>query len=593
MKNIYAYVRAEIISAIQKLSDDGVIPKNIDTSRVNVENCTDISLGDISTNATLVLTKQVGMAPQVFAQHIGNYFINHPNIESFNISGKGFLNFKFKKDFWYKQLEYIIKAGIDYGSSSIGNGERIIVEYVSANPTGPLHAAHARGAVYGDSLANLLSKSGFNVLREYYINDAGAQVDTLARSAYLRYCEACGINIGEIPEGYYPGSYLCEVGEYVKNKDGDIWLNKSEDQWLEEFKKYSVNYIMGMIHKDLELLGVKFDVYSSERSLINGGNVDIAIKTLESGGYIYEGVLEQPKGKKIEDWEPRPQTLFKSTMFGDDIDRPLKKSDGSNTYFANDIAYHWQKYMRGYPTMIDVWGADHIGYVKRLQSAVSAITDKKGTLQVKICQLVHLIKNGERMKMSKRDGNFITIKNVIDEVGSDIVRFIMLTRLNEEVLDFDFDAVKEHSASNPVYYVHYAHARCRSVLRNAEKELNFSEDNISSYMVNFELLDKPEEVAVIRRMVMWPRIVESAAIQHEPHRITNYLRELSHDVHSLWSCGNKDVTRRFLTENVDLAYARLSLAKAISIVITSALNVIGVQAVERLYTETPNDDQIS
>ena len=472
----------------------------------------------------------------------------------------------------------VLAAGPAYGDSALGGGLPVNVEYVSANPTGPLHAAHGRGAVFGDALAALLAKAGYAVTREYYINDAGAQVDVLGRSAYLRYREALGEAIGEIPAGLYPGEYLKDVGEALARRDGDRWLAADEADWLPAVRGFAIAEILETIKADLELLGVRMDVYTSERGLVASGAVDTALASLEERGLIYVGVLEPPKGKKPEDWEPRPQTLFAATRFGDDVDRPLKKSDGSNTYFANDIAYHHDKFRRGFASQIDVWGADHGGYIKRMQAATTAVTDGKAALDVKICQLVHLLQDGKPVKMSKRAGTFVTLSDVIGEVGKDVVRFIMLTRRNDQTLDFDFAKVTEQSKDNPVFYVQYAHARCRSVLRHAG-------DPKPAELANADLsrLEAPEEMALVRRMATWPRQVESAAEAHEPHRVAFYLYDLASDFHALWNRGKDDTTLRFLVDGDEaLTRARLAMVSAVATVIASGLAVMGVEPVEEM-----------
>ncbi|CCC99799.1 arginyl-tRNA synthetase (plasmid) [Azospirillum baldaniorum] len=495
------------------------------------------------------------------------------------------MNLRLTADVWRDRIRDVLTAGTAYGESTLGGKRPVNVEYVSANPTGPLHAAHGRGAVFGDALAALLEKAGYAVAREYYINDAGAQVDVLGRSTFLRYREALGEDIGEIPAGLYPGEYLKEVGQALAERDGNKWVGADEADWLPACRDFAIATIMEWIKEDLGVLGVRMDVYSSERALVKAGAVDTALKALEDRGLIYVGVLEPPKGKKPDDWEPRPQTLFKSTDFGDDVDRPLKKSDGSFTYFSNDIAYHYDKHRRGFDLQIDVWGADHGGYVKRMQAATTAITEGKASLDVKLCQLVHLMKNGEPVKMSKRAGTFVTLRDVIEEVGRDVVRFIMLTRRNDQTLDFDFAKVVEQSKDNPVFYVQYAHARCRSVLRHAATALPGADLSLAALAAraNLARLDSEEEMALAKRMATWPRLVESAAEAHEPHRVAFYLYDLASDFHALWNKGRDDTSLRFLIEgDEEVTVARLALVSAVATVIASGLAVMGVEPVEEL-----------
>jgi len=466
----------------------------------------------------------------------------------------------------------------------MGDGRPVNVEYVSANPTGPLHVGHGRGAVFGDALAALLEKAGFSVCREYYINDAGAQVDVLARSAHLRYREALGESIGPIPEGYYPGEYLKEVGAALAARDGRKWLDLPEAEWLAPVRRFAIGAMMALIRADLEAIGIEQAVFSSERDLVEAGAIERALATLEAAGLIYTGVPDPPKGMLPEDWEPRPQTLFRSSQFGDDVDRPLKKSDGSWTYFAADIAYHLDKFRRGFPEMIDVWGADHGGYVKRMQAAVTALTGGKGSLDVKLCQLVNLLDGGQPVRMSKRAGTFVTLREVVDEVGKNVFRFIMLTRRNDQALEFDFAKVMEQSKDNPVFYVQYAHARAASVLRLARD--HFSQVELSSESLAKSALHRlavAEELTLVKQLASWPRIVESAAETHEPHRVAFFLHDLAAQFHMLWNKGKDDARLRFLiAEERDLSLARLALVQGIKHVIASGLRVFGVEPVEEM-----------
>ncbi len=485
---------------------------------------------------------------------------------------------------WHAQLRAILQAGTAYGDSTIGGGEPVNVEFVSSNPTGPMHVGHGRGAVVGDALAALLAKAGFAVHREYYINDAGAQVDALARSVHLRYREALGEAIGAIPEGFYPGEYLVATGRALAERDGDRWIGRPEAEWLPVMREFAIAEMMALIHADLAAFGVSFDAFISERDLLASGAVDKALAALAERGLIYEGVLEPPKGKVPEDWEPRPLTLFRATRFGDDVDRPVKRSDGSLTYFAADIAYHHDKFRRGFANLIDVWGADHGGHVKRMQAAVKALSDGAAALDVKLCQLVQLFDKGEPVRMSKRAGTFVTLREVVDEVGKDVFRFIMLTRRNDQTLDFDFAKVTEQSKDNPVFYVQYAHARAASVMRHAAEE--FPAEELSDAALARAPLDRladPLELALIRQLASWPRIVEGAAEAHEPHRIAFFLQEVAAQFHLLWTKGKDEATLRFLVAgDPELTRTHLALVRAVALVIASGLEVFGVEPVEEM-----------
>jgi len=500
------------------------------------------------------------------------------------VAGPGFINIRLDDTIWCRSIATILEQGTNYGRSTVGEGQAVNIEYVSANPTGPLHIGHARGTVFGDVLASLLETVGYDVCREYYINDAGAQVDILAQSAYLRYREALGEDIGEIPEGLYPGDYLKSVGAALATEDGDKWMDAPESDWLPHVRAYAVDAMMALVRDDLSALGVAHDVFSSERKLVEAGKVGEAFEVLESRDLIYTGTLEPPKGKLPDDWEPRPQTLFRASDFGDDIDRPLKKSDGSWTYFASDIAYHLDKYQRGYANLIDVLGADHGGYVKRMQAATRAITEDKAELDVKLCQIVRLMDNGEPIKMSKRAGTFVTLRELVDEVGKDVVRFIMLTRKNDAGLDFDLSAVKEQSRDNPVFYVQYAHARSHSVMRMAKSAI--PDIDLSDSALQAAALDRltdESELALIRAMGNWPRTVEAAAEAHEPHRLAFYLYDLASAFHGLWTKGKDDATLRFIIEDdVALTTARLALVRALQTVVGAGLRIFGVDPVEEM-----------
>jgi len=509
------------------------------------------------------------------------------------VAGPGFINLRLRPDLWHARLAEALKAGRNYGDSSWGKDKPPInVEYVSANPTGPLHVGHARGAVIGDALAALLEKAGHTVLREYYINDGGAQIDKLACSVHARYLEALGQTIDEASfktlfpgqDWEYRGDYLKPVGEMLATAHGDVFAGKPAEAWLPQFRAAAVDAMMALIREDLAALGIKQSVFTSERAIIDAGRVDEALADLEKKGHIYVGTLEPPKGQLPDDWEPRPQTLFRATKFGDDVDRPLKKSDGSWTYFAADIAYHFDKFRRGYSDLIDVWGADHGGYVKRMKAAVAAITDGKGALDVKLCQLVNLLDKGQPVRMSKRAGTFVTLREVVDEVGKDVVRFMMLTRKNDAALDFDLSKVTEQSLDNPVFYVQYAHARACSVARQA-KEIDPTLDLTDASLAAAELarLTDSDELGLIRLIAGWPRQVEMAAEAHEAHRLAFYLSELAASFHSLWSRGNKETQLRFIVPGDQaLTRARMAMVRGVAVVIASGLQVFGVEPVEEL-----------
>jgi arginyl-tRNA synthetase len=582
--NVFSYFRAEIARILEDLTASGALPAGLDTSRVVVEPPREAAHGDLSSNAAMVLTKGAGMPPKALAELLAEKLRAHPEVTEASVAGPGFLNWRLADSFWQQRLADILAAGPAYGESTLGAGTKVNVEYVSANPTGPMHVGHARGAVFGDALAGLLAKAGFEVCREYYINDAGAQVDVLARSLFLRYREALGEAIGEIPAGLYPGDYLKDVGRELAERDGKKWREAPESDWLPVLRGFAIERMMVLIKQDLALLGVHHDVFSSERALHQDGAVERALATLEAAGLVYTGVLEPPKGKTPEDWEPRPQTLFAATRFGDDVDRPLKKSDGSWTYFAADIAYHLDKYRRGAASLIDVLGADHGGYVKRMQAAVTAISDGKASLDVKICQLVHLYDNGTPVKMSKRSGSFVTLREVVEEVGRDIVRFMMLTRRNDQTIDFDFAKVVEQSRDNVVWYVQYAHARVQSVLRNAREALGEADVAPASLAgADMSPLTDPAELGLIRLLAGWPRLIESAADAHEPHRIAFYLYDVAAAFHGLWNKGKEDSNLRFIIEgDAKATRARLALVQSVGFVIASGLAVFGVEPVAEM-----------
>jgi arginyl-tRNA synthetase len=582
--NIFKNFQQKITTIIEELSENGKLPSGLDLGNITAEAPRDSTHGDISTNAAMVLVKQAKMKPRDIADFIVSQLAKLPEVNSVDIAGPGFINIRLGAGFIQSQILDILKNGNDYGQSTRGAGEKVNVEYVSVNPTGPLHVGHCRGAVFGDALSTLLEYVGYDVTREYYINDAGGQIDVLARSAYLRYLEALGEKIGEIPEGLYPGEYLIPVGEALAAKYGDKWKNTSEKEWLSDIRSFASNAMMDLIREDLKALNIQHDVFFSELSLHENGGIQKGLKQLEAKGLIYTGVLEAPKGKLPDDWEERPQTLFKSTQFGDDVDRPLKKSNGEWTYFAADVAYHSDKVSRGFNTLINVWGADHGGYVKRVQSVVTALTDGKAVLDVRLCQMVKLLRGGEPLKMSKRAGNFVTLRDIVDEVGKDVVRFIMLTRKNDASLEFDFNKVTEQSKDNPVFYVQYAHARVYSVLNKAQEafaDLDVTDGSLLN--ANISLLNDESELLLIKTMMNWPRIVESAALSHEPHRISYYLYDLASEFHTLWNKGNERVDLRFIIDNnKEITLSRLALIKAFAQIIASGLNILGVDPLEKM-----------
>ena len=579
--NPFAYFRDEILSLLRRLPD---IPDGIDAGRVAVETPRDDAHGDLSTNAALLLAKPAGLKPRDLAETLAEGLRAHPQVDRAEIAGPGFVNLWIADDFWRDCLAAALRAGPAFGDSTLGGGAPVNVEYVSANPTGPMHVGHGRGAVVGDALAGLLEKAGYKVTREYYVNDAGAQVDILARSLHLRYREALGEEIGALPEDCYPGDYLVPVGRALAARDGDTWRDATEADWLAPLRAFAVEAMMDLIRADLAALGIAHEVFASERALAEDGAIDRAVAELDAAGLIYTGVLEPPKGKPVEDWEPRPQTLFRSTDYGDDVDRPLKKSDGSWTYFAGDIAYHRDKIARGYRDLIDVWGADHGGYVKRMQAAVQALSGGDAALDVKLCQLVNLLDGGQPVRMSKRAGTFVTLREVTDRVGKDVVRFIMLTRKNDAALDFDLAKVVEQSRDNPVFYVQYAHARASSVLRHAAEEFPDADlEGAALAGADLTRLTDPAELALIKKIAAWPRLVEAAAQAHEPHRIAFYLQELAATFHGLWTKGKEEARLRFIhPDDASLTLARLALVKGVAVATAAGLAVIGVQPREEM-----------
>ncbi len=585
MTNVFKEFKDIINVIIEALSAAGALPAGLDTGRVTVEPPRDPRHGDLATNAALVLAKEAKSPPRQLAELIAARLEARDDVTKAEVAGPGFINLRLSDAYWRRQLAAMLAAGEAYGASDLGRGRKVNVEYVSANPTGPLHVGHARGAVYGDALAALLEKAGYAVTREYYVNDAGAQVDQLARSVHLRYREALGERVPE--EAFadlYPGDYLKPVGAALAERDGERWRDAPEENWLPVFRDFAVERMMALVRDDLAALGIRQEVFTSERALVEAGRVQATLDRLAEKGLIYEGVLDPPKGKKPDDWEPRPQTLFRSTAFGDDVDRPLKKSDGSWTYFAGDIANHFDKLERGFDSLIDVWGADHGGYVKRMKAAVRALSDGKVELDVKLCQMVKLLRGGEPVKMSKRAGRFVTLREVVDEVGKGVVRFIMLTRKNDAPLDFDLVRVTEQSKDNPVFYVQYAHARVHSVLRNAcaaTPGLDVSPEALAA--APLDRLTDDGELALIKLLAAWPRQVETAAEAHEPHRIAFYLHDLAAAFHGLWNRGKEDPALRFIVaEDRALTRARLALLRAVAQVIAAGLGIFGVEPVEEM-----------
>ncbi|MGB6731344.1 MAG: arginine--tRNA ligase [Xanthobacteraceae bacterium] len=592
-KNIFAELLARVRGATDALIAAGALPAGLDQSRVTVEPPRDPTHGDIATNAAMVLAKDAGKKPRDLAEAIADKLRADDLVTRVDVAGPGFINLTLKAGAWIDALRSAVRLGSDFGKSDVGGGVPVNVEYVSANPTGPMHVGHGRGAVFGDALANLLAFTGYKVTREYYVNDAGAQVDALARSAYLRYREALGEDIGAIPEGLYPGEYLKPVGALVAKTFGEALKDGPEAERLSVVRAIVLEQMMISIRGDLAALGVSQEHFFYERTLIfqeeHGANsIDLIARTIEwlrERGHVYQGRLPPPKGAPVEDWEDREQTLFRSTAFGDDVDRPLMKSDGSYTYFASDIAYHANKIARGFRTLIDVWGADHAGYIKRLQAAVAALSDRKADLDIKVVQLVKLMRAGEPVRMSKRAGQFVTLREVVDEVGRDAVRFMMLFRKNDAVLDFDLAKVLEQSRDNPVFYVQYGHARAQSIFRNARAAFpDLPADMLGlADVANLDRFSDPAELALVRRIALYPRIVEAAAAAHEPHRIAFYLFDLASEFHALYTLGNASPHLRFSIQvDRQVTEARLVLVQGVATVLASGLNLLGVAAPDEM-----------
>ncbi|NVN86405.1 MAG: arginine--tRNA ligase [Rhodopseudomonas sp.] len=586
----FANVLARVHAVCAGLIAEGVLPAGIDLARVVVEPPKDASHGDMASNAAMVLAKEAKAKPRDLAEKIAEKLRADELIAAVEIAGPGFINLTLKPKVWSDALRAILDAGAAYGRSDIGAREKVNVEYVSANPTGPMHVGHCRGAVFGDALASLLDFAGYDVTREYYINDAGAQVDVLARSAYLRYREALGQDIGAIPEGLYPGDYLKPVGQALAAEQGDKLLGQPEPEWLPLVRAKAIAMMMEEIRGDLAALNITHEVFFSERSLIDGdvNRVAATIDFLRAKGDVYQGRLPPPKGAPVEDYEDREQTLFRATAYGDDVDRPLLKSDGAYTYFASDIAYHKTKFDSGFRNMVDVWGSDHGGYIKRMQAAIKAVTEGQAALDVKIVQLVKLLRNGEPVKMSKRSGDFVTLREVVDEVGSDAVRFMMLFRKNDAVLDFDLAKVIEQSKDNPVFYVQYGHARGHSIFRNAREVVPDLPEEAQARVAYLrsaavERLTDPTELDLLRRLALFPRTVEAAALAHEPHRVAFYLYDLASEFHALWTRGRDLPHLRFIINNdAEITKARLAMVQGVVSVLASGLAVLGVQAPDEM-----------
>jgi arginyl-tRNA synthetase len=581
--NLFGHFDGVVRAILSDMAAAGELPGGLDLSKLVVEPPRDAAHGDVTTNAAMVLAKAAGAKPRTLAEALARRLASQPDIEAAEVAGPGFVNITLKSSFWPKLVTSVLELGQAYGRSHRGGGAKVNVEYVSANPTGPLHVGHCRGAVYGDALANLLSQCGYDVTREYYLNDAGAQVDTLARSVYLRYCEALGEEIGEIPSGLYPGNYLKPVGEALARIHGAKLVDRPESEWLATVRDTAIAMMSDEIRSDLAALNIHHDVFFSEQSLHQGG-IAAAMTALRRRDLVYEGRLPPPKGQLPEDWEDREQTLFRTTAYGDDMDRPLVKSDGSYTYFAADVAYAYDKIARGFEELVYVLGADHGGYVRRLEAVTAALSEGRVKLVVRLCQMVKLYRAGQPVRMSKRSGEFVTLREVVDEVGADVVRFIMLFRKNDAPLDFDFAKVTEQSRDNPVFYVQYAHARIASVFRNAEADLEGVDLGPAALAgADFALLDDPGELQIIRRIAGYPRLVEAAAEAHEPHRIAFFLYELASDFHALWNKGKDSPHLRFISKNqLHVTLARLALLRAIRDVLASGLGVLGVRPVQEM-----------
>lgn len=586
MSNIFHAYQNKVTDILGKMAANGDLPAGLDLSRVKVEPPKDVSHGDMATNAAMVLSKAAGKNPRQLGEALAAKMKELPGVKEASIAGPGFVNFRLADTEWADTLRNILADGIHYGDSKMGKGEKVNIEYVSANPTGPMHAGHVRGAVIGDTLAGLLKKAGYDVTKEYYFNDAGNQIEVLKQTAYLRYREALGENIGAIPDGLYPGEYMKDVAQALVARDGKKWLGVPESEWSKPVLDFAIEYIMKMIRDDLDLIGIHHDVFSNERVMIEDGTLEKCLNELVDKGLVYQGTLPPPRGKEMDDWEPAELTLFRYKQYGFyEEDRPLKKRDGTWAYIMPDIAYHYNKLMRGFTTMINVLGKDHKDYEHRVGPPLAVLSDNKAKLDIVYCGMVKLFKNGEPVKLSKRSGNIITLREIVEEVGAGAVRFFMMTRTPDSELDFDFTKVVEQSKDNPVFYVQYAHARCASVLRNA-KEM-FRDADLSPATLakaNLARISTPDELQLVRFMAGWPRAVEAAAEAHEPHRIAFYLHDLASEFHGFWNKGRDDGTLRFLHEDdKELSMARLALVQAVKTVIASGLAVMGVEPVEEMH----------
>ncbi|HEX2529170.1 MAG TPA: arginine--tRNA ligase [Geminicoccus sp.] len=580
--NPLASIEADLRQALRRLAEAGRLPDGLDLDRAGVEMTKDPQHGDVATSVAMMLAKPAKMRPLDIATALADELRGRPGFQDVSVAPPGFVNIRMEPAFWQAVVPAIMRAGVDFARADLGQGRHVNVEFCSANPTGPLHVGHARGTVFGDALASILQRVGYRVTREYYVNDAGAQVETLARSLHLRYREVMGEDIGEMPEGFYPGLYLIRTAEALAVRDGDKWLHRDEAEWLEPLKRFAVDAQLEVIKDDLAALGVHHDLFLSERSLIEDGMMQAALERLEGLGLLYVGELPPPKGKPPEDWEPRPQLLFRATQFGDDVDRPLKRSNGAWTYFAADLGCHFSKLQRGHQWLIDVLGADHGGYVKRLKAAVKALSEGRVELEARLCQLVSLMDEGKPLKMSKRAGRIVTMRDVVDEVGKDVMRFMLLTRKNDAPLEFDLAKVVEQSRDNPVFYVQYAHARVRSVFRQAEQRgLGHLATDLGAS--DLSLLTHPAELDLLKKAALLPRVLEQAAMHAEPHRIAFWLTDVASELHGLWTKGSEDETLRFLVEGEpERSRARLAMLEAARMAIAAGLDILGVTPVDEL-----------